>query len=170
MLRSRDAGAIPAAPFARILCAVDGSLGSQEATRQAIRLARGNPSAALRFVTARHDRGQDASLPSDLTEMQARNALELALATARHADLDAEVSLLRGRPPADLLLEAATGADLLALGGSRRPTSSTVRLGATATRVTEEASCVVLLAHPGAGWSANEILAVTGGLDRLREH
>jgi nucleotide-binding universal stress UspA family protein len=159
----------PATTFARILCAVDGSLGSREAARQAIRLARGNNFASLCFVAARHDLGRDASLPSDLTEMQARNALEIGLAAAHHAGLDAEVSLLRGRPVADLLLEAAAQFDLLALGTTRRPVTSAVRLGATATRLTEGASCSVLLARPGAAWSANEILAVTDGPDRLED-
>jgi nucleotide-binding universal stress UspA family protein len=169
MLRSRDAGSVPATPFARILCAVDGSLGSQEATRQAIRLARGNPYASLRFVTARHDRGRDASLPSDLTEMQARNALELGLAAAHHAELDAEVSLLRGHPVAELLLEAVSGFDLLTLGTTRRPSNSAAHLGATATRLTEEASCSVLLTRPSASWEPDRIIELAGNVDRLED-
>jgi nucleotide-binding universal stress UspA family protein len=169
MLPSRVDVRPPATPFARILCAVDGSLGSREAAHQAIRLARGNTFASLCFVAARHDLGRDASLPSDLTEMQARNALEIGLAAAHHAGLDAEVSLLRGRPVADLLLEAAARFDLLALGATRRPATSAVRLGATATRLTQAASCSVLLARPGASRETGSVIELAGDADRLED-
>lgn len=167
MLPSRDAGGVRAASSARILCAVDGSLGSREAARQAIRLAHGSSSASLRFAAARHDRGRDPSLPSDLTEMQTRNALEYALAAAADAGCDAEVSLLRGRPVTELLLEAAGGFDLLALGGTRQSKGRAAHLGTTATRIAEEASCSVLLALPIGSRDVGGIFEIGSDPNRL---
>jgi nucleotide-binding universal stress UspA family protein len=142
----------PAVVHRDVVCAVDGGPATAEAVHQAIALCGGGT--ALHFVAARQGLSRDPSAPPDLTEMQARNALELAIAMARSAGIPASVGLLRGRPVSELLLTEATRHELLVLGCHSRPALGRTPIGSTATRIAGSAACQVLVARRGAGGRA----------------
>lgn len=129
--------------YERILCAVGVGPGPREAVHQA--LGHCGPESSLHFVAARRDGGRDASLPRDLTEMQARGALEIALCSARRAGIEAAASLLRGRPVEEQLIEASARADLLVLAAGTWLGRQATTIDPTALRIATDARCPVLL-------------------------
>lgn len=132
-------------PFKDILCAVDGSRGSAEALHQALALC--GPGTKLRLVAVRNETGVGFAAQADLSEMHARTALEGSLAIAKDVGVDASVSLLRGAPTSDLLLAAAEGHDLLALGCHSGSRLRQIMLGGTAAQIAHRARCPVLVAR-----------------------
>jgi len=133
------------APFASILCAVNGSRGAEEAMHQALALC--GPETRLRFVAVHHTVGTGLSAQAELSEARARTALEESLATARQAGVDASVSLLQGAAPSDLLLELAAGHDLLAVGCHGGSRLGGIMLGSTASQLAHRAERPLLVAR-----------------------
>lgn len=160
-------------PFSDVLCAVDGSRGSDEAMRQAIDLAP-HP-ASLAFV-AISDLGAvgDGEEPHD---GDARDALRRAAARATRAGVRASTSLRRGKRLSDLLLAEGAKRELLVLGCHAGPRVGRVVLGRTATEVAYRArqsllisrrtadegnfpSCILLASDGSAGsWAAAKAAA-----------
>jgi nucleotide-binding universal stress UspA family protein len=132
--------------YQRIVCSVGVGPGPREAVHKALSLWR--PRASLLFVAARQDSGRDPTGPRDLSEMQARGALELALDAARSAQVEASASLLRGRPVEELLIASAQGADLLVLAGSIWLRRGATSIDPLAMRIATGAPCNVLVANP----------------------
>jgi nucleotide-binding universal stress UspA family protein len=135
----------PPPPFTDILCAVDGSHGSDEGTHQAIALCR--PEAALRFVAISHQIGTGLSAQADLSEMRARSALEKSVSIARRAGIGASASLLRGAPASDLLLAEATKHELLVVGCHGGSRLGGIMLGSTASQLAHRAERPLLVAR-----------------------
>lgn len=160
-------------PFGDVLCAVDGSRGSDEAMRQAIDLAQ-HP-ARLAFV-AIADLGVvgDGEEPDD---GDARDALSRATARATRAGVRASTTLHRGKRLSDLLLAEGAERELLVLGCHAEPRVGRVVLGRTATEVAYRArqsllisrrtadegnfpSCILLASDGSAGsWAAAKAAA-----------
>lgn len=162
-------------PFGDVLCAVDGSRGSDEAMRQAIDLA---PHPARLAFVAIADLGAvgdgDGEEPHD---GDARDALSRAAAHATHAGVRASTTLHRGKRLSDLLLAEGAKRELLVLGCHAGARVGRVVLGRTATEVAYRArqsllisrrtadegnfpSCILLASDGSAGsWAAAKAAA-----------
>jgi nucleotide-binding universal stress UspA family protein len=132
-------------PFADIVCALDGSRGSNEAARQAIALC--GHGTELRFVAISHEFGVGLGAQAELSERRARGALDDAVTRARDAGIKASTSLLRGSPVGDLLLAEATKHQLLVLGCHGGSRIGGIMLGDTATQIAHRAERPVLVAR-----------------------
>ena len=124
--------------FRRILVPVDGSPCSDRAVQEAVALARVFAS-SLTFLSVVDNplRGlygysEGIGYYGDVfeaLERTANEALERGAAVARSAGLEAEIRLVRERPPVDAILEAEAGHDLTVLGTHGRHGVDRVFLG-----------------------------------------
>jgi nucleotide-binding universal stress UspA family protein len=135
-------------PFADIVCALDGSRGSNEAARQAIALC--GPGTELSFVAISREFGVGLAAQAELSERRAREALDDAALRARGAGVRATTSLLRGTPVGDLLLAEAAEHELLVLGCHGGSRIGGIMLGSTATQIAHRAEGPVLVARRSA--------------------
>lgn len=150
--------------FSHVLCAVDGSRGSGEAVRQAIALCR--PGASLRFIAVHHQaRGRGLVGTVELSEQQAREALDEAAKLARQAEIDASTELRGGARTSDVLLGEAEHHDLLVIGGYGGKRIGGIMLGNTATRIAHRSARPLLVARrtaDGDGFPECVLLASDG--------
>ncbi len=133
------------APFAHILCAVDGSRGSDVAVEQAITLA--GP-AGLTFIAVTDVRGAGAMRMSTLGPQRAEDALARAAAAARDAGVGTSTVLRRADDVRDALLEQASHYDLLVLGTHGAKRRAGVLLGDVAATALHRSPVPLLLARP----------------------
>lgn len=129
----------------RVLCAVGIGPGPGEAVHQAISLC--GDGASLRLLAACREGRDDLANPRDLSEMQARGALALALASARAAGVDPTISLRRGLPVDEVLIAEAAGYDLLVLAARTWLGRQVDVIDPIAMRIAALAPCPVLLAR-----------------------
>lgn len=132
--------------FRRVLCPAGLGPGHREAVHRAISLCADG--ASLRFLATVGRRHDDLAPPGEPTEMQARGALELALAAVGAAPIDATVSLRRDRPAAEALIDEARDHDLLVLSSHTWSDRRHAAVDASTLRVAMLAPCPVLLTHP----------------------
>lgn len=135
----------PPSPFRDILCAVDGSRGSEEAVRQGIALD--GPGTRLSFVAVCEDRGVGLAAQADLGEQRARNALEEASALARKGGGRSSTSMLSGASVSNMLLAEAADHDLLVVGCHGGSWLGGIMLGSTATQIAHRAEGPALVAR-----------------------
>jgi nucleotide-binding universal stress UspA family protein len=135
------------APFADVLCALDGSRGSKEAVKQAIALAA--PGAELLFIAVSQARGVGLTEVAALGESRAREALEEAARKARARGVSASVELRKSGATSEVLLSEAERHDLLVLGSRGVSRAGGIMLGSTATQAAHRTSGPLLLARPG---------------------
>jgi nucleotide-binding universal stress UspA family protein len=144
----RELAPVPAArlappPFGDVLCAVNGSRGSDAAMRQAIGLAL-HP-ARLEFIAisdlADVENGEGAG------DGNARDALIRAAARAEKAGIRSSTTLRRGSRLSDLLLAEGAERDLLVVGCHAGPRAARVVLGGTVTEIAYRARQPLLIAR-----------------------
>jgi nucleotide-binding universal stress UspA family protein len=157
------AAALPAIPFPRILCAVDGSRGARAAVSQALTLSRGDGS--LTFLAASDVRGYGATRMASLGPHAADEAVQEAKRAARAAGVDATAVIRSGADPRQVILTEARNHDLLVIGthGQRRPSGFLV--GSTAAMALHRAPVPVLIARAarnGAEFPRDILLATDG--------
>lgn len=133
----------------RVLCAVGIGPGPGEAVHQATSIC--GDGASLRLLAACRDGRNDLTHSRELSEMQARGALELAFASARIAGVAPMISLLRGRPADEVLIDEAEGYDLLVLAARTWPRRQVGLIDPIALRIAALAPCPVLLARISRG-------------------
>jgi len=152
-----------AAPFADLLCAVDGSRGSRVAVEQAIALTA--PGARLRFVAVTQSRGAGLTEMAALGESRAAEALEAAAKQAKEAGVGATADLLKGGSTSDLLLAEVEHHDLLVLGSRGLSRAGGIMLGSTATQAAHRVSRPLLISrtHPEAAAFPQRILLASDG-------
>jgi nucleotide-binding universal stress UspA family protein len=138
-----------ALPFQSILCAVDGSRGSDIALDQAIALC--DHGATLSFVAIAHELTYGKHAQVDLSEAKAREALDEAARKAREAGAGASTELLHGAPTADLLLREAGKHDLAVVGCRDIPRRAGIALGDTASWLAHRTEKPLLVARGKAG-------------------
>jgi nucleotide-binding universal stress UspA family protein len=134
-------------PFTKVLTGVDGSERSEEAARQAARLAHAvDASLEVVFVV-------DTGRPHHAdVELEAESALERAAALATEAGVGADTRILAGDPARTLLDEAQEeGVDLVCVGPDAGLIGGAIRIGQVAAHVLREAKSSVLLARPASG-------------------
>lgn len=133
------------APFADILCAVNGSRGSAEAARQAVALA--GPDAALTFIAVSYTTGSGLGETAALGEPRARKALEQSARLAERAGVMASSELRKARSTSETLLAEAERHELLVLGSRGGSRAGGIFLGSTATRAAHETPTALLVAR-----------------------
>jgi nucleotide-binding universal stress UspA family protein len=133
------------APFADVLCAVNGSRGSAEAARQAIALAR--PDAALTFIAISYTAGTGLGETAALGAPRAQKALEQSVRLAERAGVSASTRLRKARSTDKTLLAEAARHELLVLGSRGGSRAGGILLGSTATRAAHEAPTALLVAR-----------------------
>jgi nucleotide-binding universal stress UspA family protein len=127
----------------RILAGADGSERSEEAIRQAARLA-GVTGASLEVAYVM-DAGR---AHGDDVEQEAEEVLARAAATAAEHEVRADTRILAGDPGRTLVHEAAEEeADLVCLGPDAGLIGGALRVGQVAAHVLREARCSVLIAR-----------------------
>jgi nucleotide-binding universal stress UspA family protein len=134
-----------AAPFADVLCAVDGSRGGAEAARQAIALAR--PDGAVCFLAITHVAGSGLAAMAELGEGRGRETLDQAALLARQAGVGASTELRPDGSVADLLLAESRSHDLLAVGSHGGSRAGGIMLGSTASHAAHRCERPVLIAR-----------------------
>ena len=161
--QGRRAPGQAAAPFADILCAVDGSRGSAEAARQAIALS--GPGATLGFVAVSRTVGVGLAAQAELSELRAREALDEAAWLAQQAGIHASTELRSGAPVSDLLLSEGEDRDLLVLGCHGGSRVGGIMLGSTATQIAHRTEGALLVARrtaDGSDFPRSVLLASDG--------
>ena len=131
--------------FRRVLCAVDGSRASIEATEQACKLV--DPAGSLTFLAVSDARGTGATAQATLGEDHAERAVDAARRSAGEKGLGADGAVVIADMPARAILAAAEDHDLLVLGGHNRSRAAGIMLGSTATLALHEAAVPVLVAR-----------------------
>lgn len=139
------AGRHTTAPFADILCAVDGSQVSAEVARQAIALAK--PDAALCFMAVSHTVGTGLAAQAVLSEPRAHKALEECARLAQEAGISVSIELQKGARPSDLLLAEAERHDLLVVGSHGGSRAAGIMLGSTASQAAHRTEQALLVAR-----------------------
>ena len=147
--RARAEGAADRAPFADIVCAVNGSRGSEVAARQAITLAM--PDAALHFIAVSHTEGVGLSEMAELSEARAQKALEEAARLAGRVGVTASTELRDATSASETLLAESRRHDLLVVGSHGGSRAGGIFLGSTATRAAHETSTALLVARRSDG-------------------
>jgi nucleotide-binding universal stress UspA family protein len=150
------------APFEHILCAVDGSRGSEVAVEQALRLA--GP-AGVTFIAVTDVRGSGAMHMATLGPERAEEALATAAAAAKAAGVGANTVLRRANDVRDALLEQARHYDLLVLGTHGAKRRAGMLLGDIAATAVHRSPVPVLLARPapyGRAFPTSVLLATDG--------
>ncbi len=157
----RSANADPA-PFAHILCAVDGSRGSNVAVEQALTLA--GP-AGVTFIAVTDVRGAGAMQMATLGPQRAEDALVRAAAAAHAAGVGASTVLRHADDIRGALLEQARHYDLLVLGTHGAKRRAGVLLGDIAATALHRSPVPTLFARPApeGGVFPTELLLATDG-------
>jgi nucleotide-binding universal stress UspA family protein len=164
--RGSMADASPAPLFGKILCAVDSSPQSVEATRQAIALA--GPASELHFVTVSQTVRQRFGSSPDPSEESFQKALEESVGLAKEAGISASSEIFNALYTADVLLPESRNHDLLVIGSPDRSRAVGIALAATASRLVHDAGGAVLVARqaPGeADFPKNVLLASDGATE-----
>jgi nucleotide-binding universal stress UspA family protein len=145
-------------PLTRILAGADGSARSEEAVRQAARLASAS-SAALEIAYV-----VDSGRPHEAdVESQAESVLGRATAVAAELGASADARILAGDPAKVLLEEAALeGVDLVCLGPDAGLIGGAIRIGQVTAHVLREARCSVLVARHAEGFPRRIACGVDG--------
>jgi nucleotide-binding universal stress UspA family protein len=134
-----------AAAFADILCAVNGSRGSQIAAEQAIALAK--PGATIRFIAVWYSAGTGLAATAQLSERRARNALTKCTGQAERAGVSATVELRKSRSATNALLSESESHDLLVLGSIGSSRASGIMMGSSATQAAHRTLKPLLIAR-----------------------
>ena len=130
----------------RIIAAVDGSPASVDALRWAVRQAN-LTGASLEAITCWHlpnQYGYDAYAQDVDWETIAANTLRGAVQQLGETRLEIKQVVLQGHP-ADVLIRASAGADLLVVGSRGHGGFTGMLLGSVSEHVTAHAQCPVLV-------------------------
>jgi nucleotide-binding universal stress UspA family protein len=147
MIRSEPTshGVVPAAPFARILCAVNGSRPSLVAIAQALALA--GTEGEVRFIAVCNVRGVGATEMAGLGVHHAEDAIDRARRQAREAGVRATAEVLHRPDPRRTILEEARSSDLLVLGTHTHSRAEGILLGGSAALALHACEVPVLVAR-----------------------
>jgi nucleotide-binding universal stress UspA family protein len=141
----------------RIVVGVEGSGGAKAALRWAIQTARYR-GGYVEVVTAYSHTYVPASpdfnyvpidpvdLEAEVEKMQA-SVVDEVLAEANCPDIDVRRVILRGRP-ADTLIKAAHGADMLVVGSRGRGGFRGLLLGSVSQQIAQHGDCPVVIVRP----------------------
>jgi nucleotide-binding universal stress UspA family protein len=133
-------------PFGRIVCGVDGSRSAHVAVDQAITVS--GPSTTLIFVCVREESGAGATRQATITAGRADEAVRAAVRAAREACIGAAGEVVTGDEPAHkVLLDEASGADLLVVASHVGSRAGGIALADTASAAVHRASVPVLVAR-----------------------
>lgn len=154
------------APFASILCAVDGSRASAAAVRQAVALAA--PDADLAFLAIVWRVGVGPTERAGLSVARAEQALADAAASAAASRVQSVCVLEHAPDPAAAILTHARSHDLLVLGAPPASRAGGILSGSVASAVVHRAPGPVLLARDSGDDSAFPRLIVVAS-DGSRE-
>ena len=151
------------APFAKILCAVEGSQASTEAARQAVALAA--PPSELEVIAVHRTLRAHLLHPARLSEEQLREALRRALEMARQAGVSASSQICSGRYTPDVLLAEGQGHDLTVIGSHGHSRAAGISRGRTATELVHKANRALLVARrsPNAEDFPKKVLLASDG-------
>jgi nucleotide-binding universal stress UspA family protein len=139
-------------PEARIVVGVDGSAASMDALRWASRQAALTGAAVEAVISWQYPvvaRGYPMSVDVDW-QSNARTALDAAVDEILGAEAASVARNVVEGHPAQVLLEAATGADLLVVGGRGHGGFAGMILGSVSAHVVAHASCPVLVVRHNA--------------------
>ncbi len=137
------------APFARIVCGVNGTRMSKVAVAQALELAgRGG---SVDFVSFTDARGRGAMLMAGTGIVRSQSALDAARRVAAERGVPASTRLRHHAEPRRALIECARDADQLVVGARPGSRAGGIMLGSTATFALHEGAVPVLIARPVPG-------------------
>jgi nucleotide-binding universal stress UspA family protein len=131
--------------FAQPLCAVNGSKGAAEATRQAALLA--GPGSRLTLLSVSYEVGAGLTEKALLTQERAREAVSEAESVAADLGTRTVGELVESADVAATLLERAEGHDLVAVSARSEPRVAGIALGSVAAVLAHRAPVPVLLAR-----------------------
>lgn len=132
-------------PFPHILCAVDGSAGTEAAIEQAIAIADGDSQVVFAGSWHRTEPGK-GDAPSE--QDAAYRSVKAAVAQAREAGVEASYQLFHAPRLSDALLKAHALHDLVVIGAHPYARPTGIVLGETATRLVHRSAIPVLVARP----------------------
>jgi nucleotide-binding universal stress UspA family protein len=149
-------------PFARVLCAVDGSRAAQVAVRQAASLAQ--PGAAITVLAVSDRRGSGRFTQATLSPAHAAQAAASAKALLAGEDLSVTVVACAASEPTREILHRAADQDLLALGIASQSRLGGIFLGHTVAHAVHASPVPVLVARHGtADRFPGCVVAASGG-------
>jgi nucleotide-binding universal stress UspA family protein len=152
VMHATDAEQVPAPWLRSVVCGVDGTAAGREAARQAAELTGAHGRLELVAVTP------GAGLaPFVLPAATAARVLCEAQNLAQRACSGATTSMIAARTPADGLIRAAAGADLIVIGCDA--------VGRVPTAVLRRAPCSVLLARRPPDLQLCDLILVAAGDD-----
>lgn len=153
----------PTAPFASILCGVDGSRVAAEAARQAAILSAAG--GRLKLLGVGWDTGEGLAARATIAPRRLARALEDARLEARELGVPATVETLESRDETGTLLTEAARHDLLVLGATASSRATGVLAGSTASAAVHGAPVPVMLARrpPSGVVFPSSILAAIDG-------
>ncbi len=137
----------PTVALKDIVCGVDGGRRAAVAVEQATALA---GDGRVTFVAVAHVVGRGANAQASLGDLRAEHALDTARRVARDHGVAGDTHLVHSADAAGVLLQRATGADLLAIGAPLHSRVGGIAGGATSARVAHRATMPVLFARPAA--------------------
>ena len=151
--------------FERIVCGVNGTRSSRVAVEQALEIAGAGGTVQLLAVT--DVRGVGATRMAGTGTARAGHALAEARQAARAAGVAASADLRHHADPRRALVEAASGSDLLVLGGHVHWRGEGMFLGSAAVYALHAAPVPVLVARPvpSGGPLAGRVLVAVSGAD-----
>lgn len=162
-VRGVSARAEAAAPFRRILCAVDGSRASTAAIRTAATLA--GDGGALTLLTVTAESGSGAFAGAEVSHARAERLLERGQELAADAGVQARAMLDPAGPPLEVILEHARGHDLLVIGAPVTSWLAGLVLGGVAHAALSEFTTPMLVVRRGfaAGLKGRTLLVASDG-------
>jgi nucleotide-binding universal stress UspA family protein len=125
-------------PFPRILCAVDGTAGTEAAIEQAFAVA--GRDARIAFATSWYG-------PGAVADERAREAVEAAVARGRKAGVAVRAESFHSPRLGNALLTATAAHDLVVVGAHSHARATGIVLGETATQLVHRCSVPVLVAR-----------------------
>lgn len=151
------------APFARIVCGINGTRSSAVAVAWAIELA--GVDATIEFLAFTDVRGTGPTLMAGTGIARTEHALHAALRAAAERRVAATAERHHHAEPRRALLERACDRDLLVVGAHLGSRAGGIMLGSTATLALHECPVPVLIARPVAGGRAlgERVLVATTG-------
>ncbi len=160
------------APFADVLCAVDGTRRSYLAVEQAAELAA--PAGKLTLLAVTAESGAGAFRSAAISAGRVGGVLDRASEIARSAGVEASTLVEREGPPAKTIARHAAGRDLLALGAPATSWLGRALVGDVAFELLEACTTPMLMARAVTGERpfAERIVLASDGLeesDRLVE-
>ncbi len=155
--------ATSAVAFEEIVCAVDGSLASLEAVRQAVVLC--GEGGHLRFVAVCREEGAESEEPAALERERADRLIDEAVESARAGGVAATGSLLSAARVAEALRGAVAGRDLLVLGSHGGTRFGGIVLGPVVTQLAHRCDKPLLIARRsfGHGGFPERVLVASDG-------